>query len=68
MSRGVRADLAERGAMFDPSAVFYMGPMQRMAAAAMMPSGVPPVPISRSVPEGANVKRERERNVTVNGS
>jgi hypothetical protein len=54
--------------MFDPSAVFYMGPMQRMAAAAMMPSGVPPVPISRSVPEGANVKRERERNVTVNGS
>ena len=25
--------------------------MQRMAAAAMMPSGVPPVPISRSVPD-----------------
>jgi hypothetical protein len=67
VSRGVHADLAERGAMFDPSAVFYMGP-HAAAAAAMMPSGVPPVPISRSVPEGANVKRERERNVTVNGS
>ena len=25
--------------------------MQRIAAAAMMPSGVPPIPISRSVPE-----------------
>ncbi|SHV08650.1 Uncharacterised protein [Mycobacteroides abscessus subsp. abscessus] len=26
-------------------------PMQRMAAAAMMPSGVPPIPSSMSVPE-----------------
>ena len=39
--------------------------MQRMAAAVMMPSGVPPMPASRSVPDVRPARRDRARHVAI---